>query len=157
LGASVHDSGQTHHTGKVTKTGRRKLRWSLVEAAWSAVRYFPYWKEQFDRFAPRMPETKAIVVIARKLLVSIWYVLSRRIVDHRADPVRVATKFMRWSWELSEEQRGGLTSRQFIRYHLMRLNIGHDLTHLLYGNMPRRIASVEEVQAILAEKTTAQA
>ena len=157
LGASVHDSGKTHRTGKITKTGRRELRWSLVEAAWSTVRYFPYWKSQFDRFARRMPETKAIVAIARKLLVSIWYMLSQRTVDRHADPVRVATKFMRWSWELSDEQRGGLSSRQFIRYHLMRLNLGQDLSAFSYGNMPRRIASEEEVLAVLAKKATAQA
>lgn len=56
LGAGVHDSGQTHKTGRITKTGRRELRWALVEAAWSAVRYFPYWKSQFDRLTRRMPE-----------------------------------------------------------------------------------------------------
>jgi transposase len=157
LGASVHDSGQTHRTGKITKTGRRELRWALVEAAWSAVRYFPYWKSQFERLCRRMPETKAIVVIARKLLVSIWYVLSQRTADRNADPVRVATKLMRWSWELSDEQRGGLSSRQFIRFHLMRLNLGKDLSSFSYGNMPRRIASEEEVLAVLAKKAAAQA
>ena len=157
LGASVHDSGQTHRTGRITKTGRRELRWALVEASWSAVRYFPYWKSQFDRFARRMPETKAIVVIARKLLVSIWYVLSQRTVDRQADPVRVATKLMRWSWELSDEQRGGLSSRQFIRYHLMKLKLGRDLSSFSYGNMPRRIASEEEVLTVLTQKATAQA
>jgi transposase len=156
LGASVHDSGQTHKTGRITKTGRRELRWSLVEAAWSAVRYFPYWKSQFDRLAHRMPENQAIVAIARKLLVTIWYVLSKQIADRQADPVRVATKLMRWSWELTDEQRGGLTSRQFIRYHLMRLNLGHDLSHISYGNMPRRISSEEEVLAVLSKKATAQ-
>jgi transposase len=157
LGASVHDSGKTHRTGKITKTGRRELRWSLVEAAWSAVRYFPYWKAQFNRFARRMPETKAIVVIARKLLVSIWYVLSQRTADRQADPVRVAAKLMCWSWKLSDDQREGLSSRQFIRYHLMKLNLGQGLTSFSYGNMPRRIASEEEVLAGLAKKATARA
>jgi transposase len=157
LGASVHDSGQTHRTGKITKTGRRELRWALVEAAWSAIRYFPYWKSQFDRLARRMHENKAIVAIARKLLVSIWYVLSQRIADRQADPVRVAAKLMRWSWELSDEQRGDLSSRQFIRFHLMRLNLGKDLSSFSYGNMPRRIASEEEVLAVLAQKATALA
>jgi transposase len=157
LGASVHDSGKTHRTGKITKTGRRELRWSLVEAAWSAVRYFPYWKGQFDRYARRMPDTKAIVVIARKLLISIWYVLSRQTVDRQADPVRVATKIMCWSWKLSDEQRGGMSSRQFIRYHLMRLNIGQDLTHIRYGNMPRRIASEDAGGALIPKNATALA
>lgn len=58
---------------------------------------------------------------------------------------------MRWSWELTDEQRGGLTSRQFIRLQLMRLRLGENLTHLRYGNMPRRIASLEEVLALKPE------
>jgi len=41
LGASVHASGQTHHTGPITKQGRRELRTVLVEAAWSAVDHHP--------------------------------------------------------------------------------------------------------------------
>ena len=59
---------------------------------------------------------------------------------------------MRWSWELSDEERGGLSSRQFIRYHLMRLNLGQDLTQITYGNMPRRISSEQEVLNLLAQK-----
>ena len=71
--------------------------------------------------------------------------------DKHAEPQMVATKLMRWSWKLTNAERGGLTSRQFIRYHLMRLKLGDDLTHLKYGNMPRRIASVEEVLALKPE------
>ena len=156
LGASVHDSGQTHRTGRITKTGRRELRWVLVEAAWAAVLNFPFWKSQFERLSRHMPENKAIVAIARKLLIAIWYVLARRIADRNADPLRVATKLMRWSWGLTDEERGGLSSRQFIRFHLMRLNLGQDLTHITYGNMPRRIASADEVLAALAQRATAQ-
>jgi transposase len=155
LGASVHDSGQTHRTGHITKTGRRELRWALVEAAWSAVRYHPYWKAEFERLARRMPTTKAIVAIARKLLVALWQVLTRHLADEHAEVKLVATKLMRWSWQLTDEQRGGLTSRQFIRYHLMRLQLGDNLTHIRYGNMPRRIASVEEVLALNPERRPA--
>jgi len=36
-------------------------------------------------------------------------------------------------------------------YHLMRLKLGDDLTHIRYGNMPRRIASVEDVLALKPE------
>src|SRR5574337_290291 len=148
LGASVHDSGQTHKTGRITKTGRRELRWALVAAAWSAVRSHPYWKAEFERLARRMPDNKAIVAIARKLLVALWHVLTEQVADRHADETMVATKLMRWSWELSDEQRGGLTTRQFIRVQLMKLQLGEDLTHIRYGNMPRRIASVEEVLAL---------
>jgi transposase len=156
LGASVHDSGQTHKTGRITKTGRRELRWALVEAAWSAVRYHPYWKAEFERLARRMPDKQAIVAIARKLLVALWHVLTERVADRHAEPKRVATKLMRWAWELTDAQRGGLTSRQFIRYHLMRLKLGDDLTHLHYGNMPRRIAPVDEVLALKPELADAR-
>jgi transposase len=155
LGASVHSSGETHRTGRITKTGRRDLRFVLVEAAWAAVEHHPYWKAEFARLARRMDENKAIVAIARRLLVAIWHVLTERVADKHAEPERVATKLMRWSWELTDEQRGGLTTRQFIRYHLMRLQLGEDLTHLYYGHMPRRIASVEELLAARPELQSA--
>jgi len=151
LGASVHSSGETHKTGHITKTGRRELRWALVEAAWSAVRYHPYWKAEFERLARRMPDNQAIVAIARKLLVAIGHVLTEQVADKHADEKMVATKLMRWSWELTDEQRGGLSTRQFVRLQLVRLKLGENLTHFTYGGMPRRIASVEEVLALKPE------
>jgi hypothetical protein len=39
----------------------------------------------------------------------------------------------------------------------MKLNLGQGLTSFSYGNMPRRIASEEEVLAVLAKKAIAQA
>ncbi len=151
LGAGVHDSGQTHRTGRITKSGRREMRWALVEAAWAAVEGFSYWKERYERLSQRMHPNQAIVAIAHQLLIAVWHVLTERAADAHADPKRVAVKLMRWSWDLTDEQRGGLTSRQFIRYHLMRLQLGEDLTHITYGNMPRRIASLEEVLALKPE------
>jgi transposase len=145
LGASVHNSGKTRRSGGITKTGRRELRWALVEAAWSAVRYSPHWKAEFERLSSRKPANVAIVAIARKLLVVIWHVLTEQAVDKHADAERVAAKFMRWSWGLTQEQRDGLSTRLFVRRQLMRLQIGEDLTHFSYGGMPRRIASVEEL------------
>ncbi len=145
LGASVHASGETYRTGGITKTGRRDLRYGLVEAAWAAVAHHPYWKAEFARLTRRLPENKAIVAVARRLLVAIWHVLTERAADKHAEPEMVATKLMRWSWDLTKEQRGGLTTRQFIRLQLMKLQLGEELTHLRYGNMPRRIASVEEL------------
>ena len=155
LGASVHDSGNPHRTGRITKSGRREMRWALVEAAWAAVEGFSYWKERYERLSQRMHPNQAIVAIAHQLLIAVWHVLTERAADAHADPQRVAVKLMRWSWDLTDEQRGGLTSRQFIRYHLMRLQLGEDLTHITYGNMPRRIASVKEVLALKSELAVA--
>ena len=50
--AGVHDSGQTHRTGHITKEGRKELRYVLVEAAWIAVETSAYWKAEFERPAP---------------------------------------------------------------------------------------------------------
>lgn len=62
-----------------------------------------------------MDKNKAIVAIAHKLLIAVWHVLSEYTADKHAEPKMVATKLMRWSWDLTEEQRGGLTTREFIR------------------------------------------
>jgi transposase len=145
LGASVHASGETHRTGRITKEGRRDLRWALVEAAWRAVEHHPHWKNEYERLARRMDKNKAIVAIAHKLLIAVWHVLTEFAADKHAEPKMVATKLMRWSWDLTEEQRGGLTTREFIRLGLMHLQLGEDLTHLTYGNLPRRIASIDEL------------
>lgn len=116
-----------------------------------AVDTHPFWKREFERLARRMDKNKAIVTIAHKLLIVVWYVLTERVADKHAEPKMVAFKLMRWSWELTEEQRGGLSSRQFIRLGLMHLKLGENLTHVVYGNLPRRIASVEELLSVRPE------
>jgi len=54
LGAGVHDSGKTHKDKKITKKGRRELRWAMVEAAWRAVRLSPFWKAEYEKHLKRM-------------------------------------------------------------------------------------------------------
>ncbi len=151
LGAGVHSSGKTDRTGRITKEGRRQLRWVLVEAAQTAARTHPYWQREFQRLARRIGEKKAIVALARKLLVVIWHVLHGQSVDQRADAERVAFKLRVWVWKLTDEQRGGLTSGQFIRAHLIRLGLGHDLNAITRGGTKRPLASVEEVLALRPE------
>lgn len=151
LGAGVRDSGESHHDGHISKQGRRDLRRVLIEAAWSAVNAHPYWKGEFARLCRHKPQGVAIVAIARKLLVAIWHILSERVADCHAEPAMVACKLLRWSWELTGEQRGGLTSRQFVRYGLLRLGLGNDLTGFTYGGMPRGLASVDEMLARFPE------
>lgn len=154
LGAGAHHSGETHQDGSLTKQGRRDLRRVLIEAAWSAVATHPHWKEEFMHLCRRKPEGIAIVAIARKLLVVVWHVLSQCAADRHADPVMVATKLMRWAWALTPAQRGGLTTRQFVRYGLMRLRLGHDLTSFRYGGQPRGLATEAEILARFPELAT---
>jgi len=84
-------------------------------------------------------------------LVVIWHVLTERAADHHADPDMVDFKLMTWSWKLTDEQRGGLTTRQFVRYQLLRLGLGHDLTHVIRGGGKYLIAPPDEVLKLKPE------
>ena len=152
LGAGVHDSGKEYIEKRITKSGRKELRWAMIEAAWRAVRMSPYWKEQYEKFFHRMRrESQAIVVVARKLLVAVWHVLSKEETDVRANEEDLAYKMLLWSWSLPEEARQGLTHKQFAKYALMRLGVPTDITRFVRGKVSRRIASRQEVLERMAE------
>src|SRR5262249_22387211 len=123
LGASVYASGQTHRTGPITQQGRRALRTVLVEAAWSAVDHHPYWHDEFARLVPSLGKGKAIVAIARKLLVVVWHVLTDQTADRHADVAMVARKLQRWGKSHQLAHLHGLSSGAFARQHLQRLRL----------------------------------
>jgi transposase len=60
------------------------------------VEHHPHWKAQFERFTKRMGKQKAIVAIARKLLVAVWHVLIEQQADTNAQAQAVARKLMNW-------------------------------------------------------------
>jgi transposase len=152
LGAGVHDSGKEHIEKRITKSGRKELRWALVEAAWQAIRISPYWKEQYEKYLRRMRRpNQAIVVIARKLLVAVWQVLTKEETDLHASEEDLAYKMLVLSWDLDEKVRMGLSYKQFAKYALMKLGIETDITRFVRRNVPRRIAPREEVLGRMAE------
>ena len=65
----------------------------------------------------------------------------------------LAFKLMLWAWKLGKERRDGLTTPQFVRAGLMRLEMGEDLTHIVRGGTVRQIASVGEVRALQTQIT----
>ena len=152
LGAGVHDSGKEHIEKRITKSGRKELRWALVEAAWCAIRISPHWKEQYEMYLKRMRKpNQAIVVIARKLLVAVWHVLTNEETDVHASEEDLAYKMLVLSWDLDETVRMGLTYKQFAKYALMKLGVENDITRFVRKNVPRRVAPKEEVLARMAE------
>ena len=151
LGAGVHASGEKYQEKSITKAGRKELRWALVEAAWVAVRSDPYWKSQFIRLKKRMHVNKAIVSIARRMLVSIWYILTRREPYRHFDEETIAYKMLIWSWAMDEKSRDGMTPQQFAKYGLMRLGVGQDLERIKRGGAFRRIAPAEEILLLKPE------
>lgn len=152
LGAGVHDSGKTHKDKKITKKGRRELRWAMVEAAWRAVRMSPFWKAEYERHLSRMRKpNQAIVVVARKLLVAIWHVLSKEETDVHASEEDLAYKMLLLSWSLKEDTRMGLSYKQFAKYALMKLGVKNDITRFVRKDVPRRLAPREEVLARMTD------
>jgi transposase len=152
IGAGVHDSGKTHKEKKITKKGRRELRWAMVEAAWRAVRMSPFWKAEYEKHLKRMRKpNQAIVVIARKLLIAIWHVLSKEETDIHASEEDLAYKMLLLSWSLSEDVRQGLTYKQFAKYALMQLGVETDITRFVRKNVPRRLAPRDEVLMRMTE------
>lgn len=134
LGAEVHSSGQTMRTGKITKQGRREMRSALIEAAWVAVREHPRWKERFARLSARLGKSKAIVAIARKLLVVLWHVLTKREADRDARPVAVAKKMMRWGVNRGVATSQGLTRAVFVKEQMTALGLEEKLSSFAYGS-----------------------
>lgn len=63
-----HNSGQTEHTGHITRRRHNKLRSLFIEAAWQAIRRDPVMLEAYTTLTRRMKGQEAIVRIARKLL-----------------------------------------------------------------------------------------
>jgi hypothetical protein len=131
LGASVHISGQMHKTGRITKRGRKDIRYVMVESAQRAVRCHPRWKAELARLEPRIGRQKAIVAIARKLLVTVWHVLTEETGDRFADEIQVAKYFYAHAFDVGVKNLpGGIGPLQFTRYHLDRLGIGTTMTHM---------------------------
>ena len=135
LGASVHDSGQTHQTGRITKAGRKDLRHAMVTAANAAVEHHPYWKKEYERLARRMHWGKAVVAIARRLLVGVWHVLTKEVADRHADEKSVAASFFKLAYEIRVKNLPkGQSARQFTRNQLDRLGIGANLKTVPWGS-----------------------
>jgi hypothetical protein len=124
----------------------------MVEAARVAAQSHPYWKRQYEGLAKRIGEHKAVVAIARNLLIVVWQVLMAKSADREAEAEQVAVGLMVWGWKLSAAQRGGMTTGQFTRAQLMRIGLGEELKQVTRGGARRRIADKEEVLALQASQ-----
>ena len=69
-------TGETRRVGHITRRGPGRLRGVLVQCAWTRVRYDSAEKERYAALRQRMGGKKAIVAIARRLAVRIWYTLN---------------------------------------------------------------------------------
>jgi transposase len=144
LGARIHASGQVQRGGRITKEGRSDLRVVLVEAAWIAIEHHPHWKALFERLSERLGKQKAIVAIARKLLVAIWHVLTRERADVHADVQAIARKLLRWI-----ERSGTIPGKHrsqgpLLRQYLDQLGLTEQAEEVAYHGRVYRIARRRE-------------
>lgn len=75
---SLHQSGQRLYHGACSKQGNKFLRWAMVEAAQVAVRKDPHLKDFYERIKRKKGAQKAIVAAARKLLVIVFHILTKK-------------------------------------------------------------------------------
>jgi transposase len=135
LGARVHDSGLSYTTGRITKAGRRDLRNAMVETANHAIRSHQHWQEEFNRLESRMGRSKAVVAIARKLLVVVWHLLAEEAADRFGKDEQVARQFFGFAYKVGVENLpDGQSAKEFTRNQLDRLGLGQEMTHIPWGS-----------------------
>lgn len=77
---STRQSGSIVKHGAITKQGDRYIRWTLIECVWQHMKWAD--DTRLTRFYKRIKRRKgkkvAVVATARKMLVSMYYMLKRR-------------------------------------------------------------------------------
>lgn len=75
LTPTEHSTGDQQHRGHITKAGNRHIRGILVECAWTWIRYDKAAYATYRRIARRREPKRAIVAMARRLAVKIYWQL----------------------------------------------------------------------------------
>ncbi|MGO9687157.1 MAG: IS110 family transposase [Syntrophobacteraceae bacterium] len=75
---NTDSSGEKDTTTGITNRRNQTLRHLIIESSWIAVRKDPALLMAFEHLCKKMPKTRAIVPIARKLLNRIRYVLKNQ-------------------------------------------------------------------------------
>jgi transposase len=81
---SEHSTGEQQHRGHITKAGNRHIRGVLVECAWTWIRYDKAAYAAYRRIARRREPKRAIVAMARRLAVKIYWQLRQIHFGERA-------------------------------------------------------------------------
>ena len=129
-----HQSGQRYTSGKLVSMGRRDLRWAMVEAAVHAVRHHPHWKRVYRGLELRTGRNKALVAIARKLLIAVWHVLAKGAADRFAIPEKVAATLYSHAYRVGVKNLpNDMSAREYTRHCMDRMGIGRNLTRIHWG------------------------
>ena len=83
---SLHQSGDTEYTGHITLTGNRWLRRNLIECARTAIRVDPHLRKSYLKLKHKRGERKAIIAIARRLVLYAYWMLKRNLTYEELKP-----------------------------------------------------------------------
>jgi transposase len=114
--------GTSGASGGITKEGRGELRAIMVVAGCRAVERHPHWKAYFEQLSSRIGKQKAIVAIARKLLVAVWHVLTQEQADVHADVQAIARKLLKWIQRCGATPGKRRPTGKILRQYLDQLN-----------------------------------
>ena len=135
LGTKVHDSGMTSRSGRITKADDAICVWcSSRQPRWPPTP-IRTGKQNWLVCSHGIGRNKAIVAIARKLLVTVWYILAQHKTDRFAEPAQIAQKFLKFAYQLGKANRPtGQSAAQFVRQRLDALQLGSELTTIAWGS-----------------------
>jgi len=106
----------------------------MVDAANHAVQDHPYWKKELARLEPKLGRSRAIVRIARLLLMSVWHILSKDVADKHADARSVACSFFNTAYRVKVRNLpNGMSAKQWVRHELDRIGIGREISEFRWG------------------------
>jgi transposase len=104
LTPTPYSSGDSEQEQGISKAGNDRVRWLMVELAWSWLRYQPQsglsrWYRQRFALGNAQMRKVGIVAVARKLLIALW-----KYVDHGEVPEGAA--LVRWQQKLNSTWSG---------------------------------------------------
>jgi transposase len=86
LTPAQYSSGERVRLGRITRVGQNYLRGLLIEAAWGVITYDAEWRQVYSRTAHHAGRKRAIVAVARRLLLR----CRRVVLDRRPYVIRTA-------------------------------------------------------------------
>jgi transposase len=90
LTGTPYDSGDTLREQGISKAGSGRVRYTLIELAWSWIRWQPnsalthWFVDHYVRGGTSRSKRKGIVAVARKLLIALWKYVEQDVVPEGA-------------------------------------------------------------------------
>jgi transposase len=90
LDPTPYDSGESRREQGISKAGNKRIRWLMVELAWSWLRYQPgsalsQWFQKRYGGGGKRQRRIGIVALARRLLVALWRYVDSGVVPEGAE------------------------------------------------------------------------